>query len=160
MPLWFPVIAAGAAIALATKALARHFNGQLSHSAVVDPDGVRTVARFTVMGDPVQVLQAIAGELAGLVEEPLEVTADAIRGDSARGRVDIVRLVVCRPGEQVPLRYTLTLTRAWTGAQLDGRAIELLGKLHDALTHAGVGELAWHPRQDREWRDAHAHPYY
>ena len=184
--LWFPLLAAGATVAFAGKIVSRHLHGRLARSALIDPDGIRTVARFTT-GNPTQVLRAVASELSA--DEPLEVTGDAVRGRSAQGRVDIVRLASCGPalpgepvpsgfaseppgeqvplgyaseppGEQVPLGYTLTLTRAWTGAQLDSHALELLAQLHAALVGAGVGELAWHPRQDRDLRDGHAHPYY
>jgi len=173
--LWVPLLAAGATVAFAGKIVSRHLHGRLARSALSDPGGIRTVARFTT-GNPTQVLRAVASELAPSADEPLEVTGDAVRGPSAQGRVDIVRLASCGPalpgepvplgfaseppGEPVPLGYTLTLTRAWTGAQLDSRALELLAQLHAALVAAGVGELAWHPRQDRDLRDPHAHPYY
>jgi hypothetical protein len=150
MPFWFPAIAAGAALALAGKAIARHLNGQLARSAVDDPDGIRTVARFSA-GDDHRLLLALAADLTGPIPGPLEVSHDAIRTPAG---VDVVRLAAC--GDH----RSLTVTRAFTGPQLDAAALELLGLLHQALVRAGVNELAWFARQDREHAKPHAHPFY
>jgi hypothetical protein len=152
MPLWFPVIAAGAAMALVGKAITRHLNGQLASSAVHDPEGVRTVARFTVTeGSTETVLDAIATELGRTIDE-LEVKGDAVRRQS----IDIVRLTTCGPAT-----YSLMLTRAWTGPQLHGDAYDLLGQIHRALvSHAGISELAWYARQDRELARGYRHPWF
>jgi hypothetical protein len=157
MPLWIPAIAAGATVALLGKILARHLHGQLAHSATHDPDGIRTVARF-VTADPERVLLVVAAELARVTVEdasinarPLEIARDAVRTPDG---VDIVRLATLAHG------HSLTLTRAWTGPQLDARAVDALGVLHDALVHAGVAELAWYARQDRGWTSPHPHPIY
>lgn len=145
MPFWIPAIAAGAAVALVGKVIQRHLNGQLAQSAIDDPDGIRTVARFRCDATA-PLLHTVAGELIDAVD----VTPDAIR---ARG-VDIVRLAASGDG------YTLTLTRAFTGPQLDARATEILAVIHRALTRAGARDLAWHARQDREHARPHAHPFY
>lgn len=151
MPVWFPALAAGAAAALVGKALTRYFNGRLGQSALVDPEGVRTVARFTAP-EPAAVLRGVASALRTNV--PLVATPDAVRGHTERGTVDLVRLAPAGDA------YTLTLTRAWTGAQLDHRAFELLDQLHHALVDAGARQLTWHARQDRELAAPHPHPFY
>ena len=151
MPFWLPAIAAGAAVVLTGKAVKRHVLGQLGRLAVADPDGIRTVAVFGWDGQPDALLLDIAVELArSLPVRPIEVTTDAVRG---RGS-DIVRLSPCERG------FSLTLTRAWTGAQLTTRALDLLGELHAALVGAGVRELAWFARQDRELVRPARHPFY
>ncbi|MEJ7599131.1 MAG: hypothetical protein WKG01_14580 [Kofleriaceae bacterium] len=151
MPIWFPAFAAGAAVVLAGKVIKRHLTGQLARSAVADPDGIRTVARFSRARASDELLLAVAAELTVAVGSgPLEVTEDAVR---VRG-VDIVRLATG------PEWCSLTLTRAWTGAQLDTRALEVLGALHRALVAIGVDEVAWHARQDREFALPARHPFY
>jgi hypothetical protein len=150
MPFWIPAMAAAGAVALIGKIIQRHYNGQLGYSAVEDPEGIRTVARFAT-ADEEQLLVAIAADLTGPIEGPLQVTHDAIR---TREGVDIVRLSPC------PAGFTLALTRAFTGPQLDSRAVEILGRLHHALVSRGVRELVWHARQDRELVVPHAHPFY
>ena len=149
MPFWIPAIAAAGAVALIGKIIQRHYNGQLGYSAVEDPDGIRTVARFA--SDDEQLLVALAADLTGPIEGPLQVTHDAIR---TRDGIDIVRLAPYGEG------FTLALTRAFTGPQLDSRAVEILGRLHHALVRCGVRELVWHARQDRELAAPHAHPFY
>jgi hypothetical protein len=152
----FPVLAAGAAAVLVGKALARHWNGELARSAVNDPKGVRTVARFATEA-PIAVLEAVAAEVKRVLREQgsyqalaVEVTADAVRTCG----IDVVRLASAEHA------YTLTLTRAWTGPQLDARATELLEQLHAVLAaHPGVVELGWHARQDRELADRRAYPF-
>jgi hypothetical protein len=150
MPFWIPAIAAGAAVALVGKIIQRHLNGQLGHSAVEDPEGIRTVARFAT-ADEARLLAALANDLTGPIEGPLEVTRDAIRTPAG---VDIVRLAPVTGG------FSLALTRAFTGPQLDARSVEILDRLHRALTRRGVRDLCWHARQDRELRSPHAHPFY
>jgi hypothetical protein len=150
MPFWFPAIAAASAAALIGKIIQRHLNGQLAQSALEDPEGIRTVARF-VEPHQHELLSALAADLAGPLGTPLEVTRDAIR---TLAGIDVVRLAPS--GEAC----SLALTRAFTGPQLDARAIELLGRLHHALVRRGVRELAWYARQDRELARAHAHPFY
>jgi membrane protein required for beta-lactamase induction len=152
MPLWFPVIAAGAAMALVGKAITRHLNGQLASSAVHDPDGVRTVARFTVTGGSTEtVLHAVAAELGKTIDE-LEVRGDAVRSQA----IDIVRLTACGAAT-----YSLMLTRAWTGPQLHGDAYDLLGQIHQALaSYEAIAGLTWYARQDRELVRAFRHPWF
>ena len=105
MPIWFPAIAAGAAVVLAGKVIKRHLTGQLGRSAVADPEGIRTVARFSKIEASDELLLAIAAELTVAIGGgPLEVTDDAVR---VRG-VDIVRLATG------PDWCSLTLTRAWS----------------------------------------------
>jgi hypothetical protein len=150
MPFWFPAIAAGAALALAGKAIARHLNGQLAQSATADPEGIRTVARFEI-ADERPLLAALAADLTGVIAGPLAVARDAIRTPAG---IDIVRLARC--GD----RWSLTLTRAFSGPQLDAGALEVLGHLHQALARARVNELAWFQRQDRDHAHPHRHPFY
>ncbi|HEY5934785.1 MAG TPA: hypothetical protein VIU61_09125 [Kofleriaceae bacterium] len=151
MPFWLPAIAAGAAVVLTGKAVKRHVIGQLGRLAVADPDGIRTVAVFALDREPDALLLDLAVELTRTITiRPIEVTEDAVRG---RG-TDIVRLARCERG------YSLTLTRAWTGAQLTTHALDLLAELHAALVAAGVRNLAWHPRQDRELAFPARHPFY
>jgi hypothetical protein len=147
--LWFPVIAAGAAAVLLGKALARHFNGELAQCAVEDPRGVRTLVRFDSAA-PREVMKRVATAIETMLAEPIELTRDAVR----TGETDIVRLA----GEAGT--YTLTLTRAWSGPQLGGRAVELLEHLHAVLAgDPAVTGLAWFARQDRALEDAHTYPF-
>lgn len=151
MPFWLPALAAGAAAVLTGKAVKRHVIGQLGRLAVADPDGIRTVAVFALDREPDALLLDLAVELTRSVTvRPIEVTEDAVRG---RG-TDIVRLAPCDRG------YSLTLTRAWTGAQLTTRALDLLAELHAALVGSGVRDLAWHARQDRDFAYPARHPFY
>ena len=151
MPFWLPAFAVGAVVVLTGKAVKRHVIGQLGRRAVEDPDGIRTVAVFALDREPDALLLELAVELTRSVSiRPIEVTEDAVRG---RG-TDIVRLAPCDRG------YTLTLTRAWTGAQLTTRALDLLAELHAALVGAGVRNLAWHARQDRDFVVPARHPFY
>lgn len=151
MPFWLPALAAGAAAVLTGKAVKRHVIGRLGRLAVADPDGIRTVAVFALDREPDALLLELAVELTrSITVRPIEVTEDAVRG---RG-TDIVRLASCDRG------YSLTLTRAWTGAQLTTRALDLLAELHAALVAGGVRDLAWHARQDRDFALPARHPFY
>ena len=72
---------------------------------------------------------------------------------------DIVRLA--RRAAADDDRYTLELTRAWTGAELDEPALAQLQRIHAALdAHPHVGALAWHARQDKAFADAFAMPVF
>jgi hypothetical protein len=155
--LWFPALAIGATIAFAGKLVNRYRTGQLAHHAIVDPEGLCTVARFSLDGEPQDVLLAIAAELGSSVEGPLEITQDAVRTppQSSRGRIDIVRL-----GHRGGRTYTLELTRAWTGISLDAGVRALLACIHHALASLQVlRDLAWFARHDRELTNPHTLPY-
>ncbi|HEU0032853.1 MAG TPA: hypothetical protein VFQ53_19610 [Kofleriaceae bacterium] len=148
--IWFPVIAAGATIAFAGKILARHLNGQLARYAIVDPPGIRTVARFQLAGDEAEtILVAVATELSAGLPGPLEITGDAVRTppSSPRGRVDVVRM------RRDAGACTIELTRAWTGIHFGDEVRALLSRIHDTLRALSpVRELGWFAREDRDFR--------
>lgn len=150
---WFPVLAAGAAAAFAGKLIARKLNGQLAHSAVNDPPGTRTRVRFEADAATARsLLDEVAAAITPIVQpaEPFEINAVAVRVRE----VDILRLAEHSGG------YTLTLTRAWTGAQLNAVAVDLLERLHELLANLpGIRGLAWFARQDRELATGYPYPF-
>jgi len=154
MPWFLPALAAGATVALAKKIVARYWHGQHAHTAVADPPGLRTIARFrSARGE--DVLLAIAAELARDLATPLEVTRDAVRTRPEPGAdlVDVVRLA--RRGGM----FTVELTRAWTGVYLGSQTRQLLARIADALDTIDATEVAWFARQDRELAAAHPAPF-
>lgn len=169
MPWFAAAAAAGAALALAGKLVSRHARGLIGRRAVEDPPGMRTVVRFVIHAPverlgtdpraPDQVLLAVAAELARDFDDPLELTADAVRTRPRpnAGPVDLVRLARRRVA---PPTYTLELTRAWTGIHLDDDARRLLVRIHEALsTSPIVREVAWFARQDRAFVSGDPFPY-
>lgn len=159
--MWFAVPVAVATAGLVGKLVSRHLRGQLAARALEDPPGVRTIAHFELAPGamPGDVLLAVAGELVGDLEHRVEVTEDAVRArrHPLAARIDVVRL--SRRDPRTDAAYTLELTRAWTGAELDEAALALLLRIHDALvSHASIRELAWHARQDRQFDERHVFP--
>ena len=158
---WFAVPAALAFGGLVGKLVARHLRGQAATRALEDPPGVRTVARFELApgGELDELLLAVAAELARGFDRPVEVTGDAVRARAhpLAADTDIVRLGRRAAGGC----YTLELTRAWTGAELDDLAHAQLQRIHAALVaHPHVRALTWHSRQDRELQDGFAMPVF
>jgi hypothetical protein len=137
---WLAVLAYAA---VARKLIQRYRRGNDVAVILADPDNVRTLAQFELDAEHVRaLLSMIAGALGldGWVVE--DATIRARRSDR---NVDVVRLVAC--GER---RYTLELTRAWTGAELGAPTRALLIRIHDVLaSDPDVHHLAWHQRQDR-----------
>ncbi|MBA3397734.1 MAG: hypothetical protein H0T89_34235 [Deltaproteobacteria bacterium] len=157
MPWFLPALAAGATMAMARKLVARYWYGQHAQYAVADPDGIRTVARFTWLAPepPDDVLLAIAAELARDVEGMLEITSDAIRTSATADAagIDIVRLA-----RRDATTCTVELTRAWTGVYLGDQTRLLLGRIDSALRTTAACEVTWFGRHDRRFAEPHATP--
>lgn len=151
MPWFIPALAATATVALARKIVARYWHGHHGQHAPSDPDGIRTVARFTTP-DIDHVMLALAASLARDLDG-LEIVDDAIRApDSDDNRVDIVRIA------KRDSAWTVELTRAWTGVYLGDQARHVLHRIDVALRSA-ARDIAWFARQDRELALPHATPY-
>ena len=145
---WFAFMAVGATVGFVKKLIARHRHGNEVAQILEDPPEVRTLARFE-LAEPARarevlatVGRALAPEVDGWV-----ATADAIRArpPGQAHEVDVVRLA-----RREGALFTLELTRAWTGPDLDTPVRGLLLRIHAALhAHPAVRELVWHWRQDR-----------
>lgn len=133
--------------AIAKKLIQRYRRGNEVDVILADPDHVRTLAQFELADrDHARaLLVTIAGSLSldGWVVEDNAIRA---RRSGTDRDIDVVRLVACGDG-----RYTLELTRAWTGAELGAPTRSMLIRIHDVLAgDPNVHRLAWHQRQDRE----------
>jgi hypothetical protein len=140
---WLAILAYAA---VAKKLIQRYRRGIEVDTILADPDHVRTLAQFELAdaSHARTLLAAIASalELDGWVIE--ESTIRARRSGTDR-EVDVVRLVTCGPA-----RYTLELTRVWTGAELGAPTRAMLIRIHDVLaSDPSVLRLGWHQRQDR-----------
>lgn len=149
---WLAVLAYAA---VARKLIQRYRRGNEVDVILADPDHVRTLAQFELANDSHAraLLSAIAEALAldGWVVEDSAIRARHPGGDR---EVDVVRLVAC--GER---RYTLELTRVWTGPELGPPTRAMLIRIHDVLaSDPGVHRLGWHQRQDRALAIPHAAP--
>lgn len=131
-------------VAVANKLIQRYRRGSEVAVILSDPANVRTLAQFELAdaAHARSVLEAIANALAldGWVVEDL-----VLHAHRAGRHIDVVRLVAC--GDQ---RYTLELTRSWTGAELGAPTRAMLIRIHDVLaSDPAVHHLGWHQRQDR-----------
>lgn len=140
---WLAVLAYAA---IAKKLIQRYRRGVEVDVILADPDHVRTLAQFELAApDHARTLLAAIAttlQLDGWVIE--ESTIRARRSDTDR-EIDVVRLVGC--GDN---RYTLELTRVWTGAELGAATRSMLIRIHDVLaSDPFVLRLGWHQRQDR-----------
>ena len=148
---WLAVLAYAA---VARKLIQRYRHGIEVDAILADPDHLRTLAQFE-LADPEHarsLLVAIAGALAldGWVVE--DTTIRARRSGTDR-EIDVVRVVACEG------RYTLELTRSWTGAELGPPTRAILIRIHDVLaSDPNVLRLGWHQRQDRALTIPHAAP--
>jgi hypothetical protein len=141
--------------AIAKKLIQRYRRGIEVDVILADPDHVRTLAQFELTdathARALLVAVASALELDGWVVE--DNTIRARRGGTDRD-IDVVRLVACDEG-----RYTLELTRAWTGAELGAPTRTMLIRIHDVLaSDPEVHRLGWHQRQDRALAIPHPAP--
>jgi len=149
VPWFIPALTATATFALARKIVARYWHGLHARYAQEDPPGLRTVARFATDSSD-NVKRAIVASLSRDLEDPLEITRDAIRA----GDVEIVR-VARREAAQT---WTVELTRAWTGVYLGEQTRQVLHRIDVALRSV-AREVAWFARQDRELALPHATPF-
>jgi hypothetical protein len=140
--------------AIAKKLIQRYRRGNEVDVILADPDHVRTLAQFELASTHERaLLVAIANALAldGWVVEDRAIRARRIGSDRD---IDVVRLVACGEG-----RYTLELTRAWTGAELGAPTRSMLIRIHDVLaSDPNVHRLGWHQRQDRALAISYAAP--
>jgi hypothetical protein len=149
---WLAVLAYAA---VARKLIQRYRRGLDVDVILADPEHVRTLAQFE-LADPSHarmLLVAIAEALSldGWVVEDDRDTI-AIRARKGERELDVVRLVA-------GTRYTLELTRAWTGAELGAPTRAMLIRIHDVLAgDPRVLRLGWHQRQDRALAIPHAAP--
>ncbi|MFN0252248.1 MAG: hypothetical protein ACKV2T_35565 [Kofleriaceae bacterium] len=156
---WLAVLAYAA---VTRKLIQRYRRGLDVDVILADPEHVRTLVQFE-LADPAHaraLLAAIAEALAldGWVVEDHARSVDrprtelAIRARKGERELDVVRLVA---GD----RYTLELTRAWTGADLGAPTRAMLIRIHDVLAgDPRVLRLGWHQRQDRALAIPHAAP--
>lgn len=134
-----------ASAAIARKLIQRYRKGTEVGVILADPEHLRTLAQFE-LADPAHarvLLVAIASalKLDGWVVEDLTIRAH--RPGTERD-IDVVRLVAS--GD----KYTLELTRTWTGAELGASTRAMLIAIHDVLAaDPAVLRLGWHQRQDR-----------
>jgi hypothetical protein len=149
---WLAVLAYAA---IAKKLIQRYRRGVEVDVILADPDHLRTLAQFE-LAEPDHarpLLVAIAGalELDGWVVEDMAIRA---RRSGTEREIDVVRLVASGEG-----RYTLELTRTWTGAELGERTRAMLIRIHDVLaSDPHVLRLGWHQRQDRALAIPHPAP--
>ncbi|MGE0398732.1 MAG: hypothetical protein AB7T06_18640 [Kofleriaceae bacterium] len=148
---WLVVVAYAA---VARKLIQRYRRGVEVDVLLADPDHVRTLAQFE-LADPAhaRALLVAIGEALALDGWVVEDNAIRARRPSTDRDIDAVRLA-CTDG-----RYTLELTRAWTGAELGAPTRTMLIKIHDVLAaDPNVHRLGWHQRQDRALAIPHAAP--
>ena len=149
MPWFLPALAATATFAFARKVVARYWHGMHAQHAQADPQGLRTVARFSADSSS-DVMRALAASLSR--DFDVEITSDAIRAQAEAQIVDVVRLA--RRG----VTWTVELTRAWTGVYLGEQTRHVLRRIDVAL-RSSAREIAWFARQDRELLEPYATPY-
>ncbi len=146
---WFAVLAYAA---VARKLIQRYRRGLDVDVILADPDHVRTLAQFE-LADPSHVHALLVAIAESLALDGWSVEDNAIRARRADRDVDVVRIVANRG------RYTLELTRAWTGAELGATTRAMLIRIHDVLAgDPRVHRLGWHQRQDRALAIPHAAP--
>lgn len=149
---WLAVLAYAA---VAKKLIQRYRRGIEVDVILADPEHLRTLAQFELAkhDHARPLLVAIAGslELDGWVVEDNAIRA---RRPGTDRDIDVVRLVATDEN-----RYTLELTRTWTGAELGERTRAMLIRIHDVLAaDPNVHRLGWHQRQDRALAIPHAAP--
>lgn len=146
---WFAVLAYAA---IAKKLVQRYRRGNEVDAILADPDHLRTLAQFS-LAEPAHAhaLLVAIGSALGLAGWTIEGTTLRARRDERD--VDVIRLVLADG------RYTLELTRAWTGAKLGESTRALLIVIHDVLAaDPRVHRLGWHQRQDRALALPHPAP--
>ena len=148
---WLAVLAYAA---VARKLIQRYRRGLDVDVILADPAHVRTLAQFE-LADPAHAHEVLARIAAALALDGSFVEDAALRArpPGAEREVDVVRIVATAD------RFTLELTRAWTGAKLGEATRAMLIRIHDVLaSDPRVHYLGWHQRQDRDLASPHAAP--
>lgn len=146
---WLAVLAYAA---IARKLVQRYRRGNDVAVILADPENVRTLAQFE-LSDPAHVRALLVAIANALAVDGWVVEDNAIRARRAEREVDVVRVVA--NGD----RYTLELTRVWTGAELGAPTRAMLIAIHDVLAaDPRVHRLGWHQRQDRALAIAYPAP--
>lgn len=148
---WLAVLAYAA---VARKLIQRYRRGLDVDVILADPDHLRTLAQFELAHPShVRALLVAIAEALSLDGWVVEDHAIRARRPGSDRDVDVVRIVTSEG------RYTLELTRAWTGAELGATTRAMLIRIHDVLaSDPRVHRLGWHQRQDRALAIAHAAP--
>jgi hypothetical protein len=147
---WLAVLAYAA---VARKLIQRYRRGLDVDVILADPEHVRTLAQFE-LADPSHARALLVAIAEALQLDGWVVEDNAIRARKGERELDVVRLV---PSDRD--RYTLELTRAWTGAELGAPTRAMLIRIHDVLAgDPRVLRLGWHQRQDRALAIPHAAP--
>jgi hypothetical protein len=147
---WLAVLAYAA---VARKLIQRYRRGLDVDVILADPEHVRTLAQFE-LADPAHARSLLVAIAEALELDGWVVEDNAIRARKGERELDVVRLVA-----NDRARYTLELTRAWTGAELGAPTRAMLIRIHDVLAgDPRVLRLGWHQRQDRALAIPHAAP--